>query len=251
MSKFNYLHDELSLSNAVGNGLLIKNGANKPKDVRAVRQSLASLGVLENQEKETDIDFITHGLDNGIKKFQRQNNLKPDGFIQPYGPTRQKVNEKLRDQQRLKPLPVIKKQPESKLSEAEKRRKCYQLNIRLQNLQLHEESLRKSAREQNKKMDDILIKIQELEKKRPSHAFGLAQDVASSFFGAKGKMGIGGAVQSGLLGGYKIVDNEVKINRLSEQYKVHLDLRTYYYDEVKKNSKVIQDIRRQIQECSQ
>lgn len=73
---------------------------NDEEDVRKVRTGLENLDVIDEEEKELDfqgkpLGIITRGLDTGIKKFQRDNDLKEDGVLKPGGETEAALKDKL------------------------------------------------------------------------------------------------------------------------------------------------------------
>jgi|GEM_PF-978901 len=80
----------LRLKQSVGNAL-----SADPDDIRTIRHSLASLGVLSENEGRQSADFMTRPLDNAIRDFQNQNGLIKDGRIDPDGPTLRRLNEVL------------------------------------------------------------------------------------------------------------------------------------------------------------
>lgn len=75
------------LKNAVGNNL-----ENQEDDVRQIRNLFEKIDFLKEDEKETDyqgkpLGILTKNLDHTIKRFQRENNLREDGYIKPGGET--------------------------------------------------------------------------------------------------------------------------------------------------------------------
>jgi GH24 family phage-related lysozyme (muramidase) len=71
---------------------------NEDNDVRTIRTALESLGALLEQEKDytgQPLGIITQAMDDGIRRFQSENDLKVDGKINPDGETIQKINQKL------------------------------------------------------------------------------------------------------------------------------------------------------------
>ena len=80
----------LRLKQSVGTAL-----SADPDDIRTIRHSLASLGVLSENEGRQSADFMTRPLDTAIRDFQDQNGLIRDGRIDPDGPTLRRLNEVL------------------------------------------------------------------------------------------------------------------------------------------------------------
>lgn len=80
---FNNIVSELTAP--VGNGL-----SNFSEDIRQVKSALGQLGLFKDNEME-DQDFITRDLDEGIKNFQRDKNLKVDGALFPKGETEREL----------------------------------------------------------------------------------------------------------------------------------------------------------------
>ena len=84
----------------VGNGM-----DNEEEDVRRVRTGLEETGHLAAEEKrERDymsrpLGIITRTLENGIRDFQRDNDLKEDGWLAPGGETEAALVQKLRQKQ--------------------------------------------------------------------------------------------------------------------------------------------------------
>jgi len=84
---------------------------NNPDDVRSVRKALEDYGsILPNDyEREPDgkpLGLITRRLDQGIKDFQKDNNLRIDGFLAPQGETIQKIREKEEEENSPKILDI-------------------------------------------------------------------------------------------------------------------------------------------------
>ena len=71
------------LTGAVGNNL-----DNDPQDIRDTKRRLNRLGFFDD---EVENDFITRELDNGIKGFQRDNDLRVDGKLLPGGETEREI----------------------------------------------------------------------------------------------------------------------------------------------------------------
>ncbi len=79
------------LGNAVGN-----NQKNDPADVHTTKSNLQKAGYFSADDKEsTDNPFLTRKMDDGIKKFQKDNNLKIDGIMKPSGETERTHYERL------------------------------------------------------------------------------------------------------------------------------------------------------------
>lgn len=78
-------HDFLSAS--VGNAL-----TNHPRDVRTTKRNLSRLGFFD---EEVEQDYITSALDQGIKAFQSEQNLRIDGKMFPGGETERAMFERL------------------------------------------------------------------------------------------------------------------------------------------------------------
>lgn len=82
------------LGDAVGN-----NQNNDPADVRTTKSNLQKAGYFSADDKEsTDNPFLTRKMDEGIKKFQKDNNLKIDGIMKPSGETERTLYERLTGQ---------------------------------------------------------------------------------------------------------------------------------------------------------
>lgn len=75
------------LTGPVGNAL-----ANDPHDVRAAKKHLSRAGYFN---EDTENGYITHALDDGIRRYQRDNNLQTDGRMKPGGETERSLFEKL------------------------------------------------------------------------------------------------------------------------------------------------------------
>lgn len=67
------------LQGPVGNNL-----KNNPQDVRSTKRNLHQAGFFND---EVENDFITRALDQGIRAYQRENDLKQDGVLLPIGET--------------------------------------------------------------------------------------------------------------------------------------------------------------------
>ncbi len=79
------------LGNAVGN-----DQKNDPADVRTTKSNLQKAGYFPADDKEdSDNPFLTHKMDDSIKKFQKDNNLKIDGIMKPSGKTERALYEHL------------------------------------------------------------------------------------------------------------------------------------------------------------
>lgn len=70
------------LMRSVGN-----NMDNDPQDVLNTKQNLRNAGYLEDDQQELETPFITRKMDDGIRAFQRDKNLKVDGIMNPGGET--------------------------------------------------------------------------------------------------------------------------------------------------------------------
>lgn len=97
MSLFKGLSDLTKLiGSSVGNNL-----DNEEEDVRTIRNSFKEIDFPRDDEHETDennepLGFITRGLDNKIKNFQRKNDLREDGYITPGGETEKTLTQELK-----------------------------------------------------------------------------------------------------------------------------------------------------------
>ncbi len=67
----------------VGNGL-----DNDARDIRVTKDHLKKLGFFDD---ETDNDFITRTMDDGIRNFQKKEGLKVDGLMKPGGETERTI----------------------------------------------------------------------------------------------------------------------------------------------------------------
>ena len=65
-------------------------------DIENTKQALDALGLYEPPELFTE-RFSTEPMIRGLKKFQRQEGLVPDGVMSPDGPTHRRMNEVLED----------------------------------------------------------------------------------------------------------------------------------------------------------
>lgn len=70
------------IEDSVGNNL-----RNNEDDVFAVKNRLARVGVFDRKAGVEPHGFITREVDDGIKMFQRRNNLREDGLLFPGGET--------------------------------------------------------------------------------------------------------------------------------------------------------------------
>jgi peptidoglycan hydrolase-like protein with peptidoglycan-binding domain len=66
------------------NGPVGNNLASDPRDVRIVKKHLNKLGLFDD---DTENGYITAAMDEGIKRFQRDNGLREDGRLYPGGET--------------------------------------------------------------------------------------------------------------------------------------------------------------------
>ncbi|MCB9988397.1 MAG: peptidoglycan-binding protein [Rhodospirillales bacterium] len=78
------------LKDSVGN-----NMDNDPQDVRTAKRNLQNAGYMDDNTLEIDSPFITRNMDEGIKAFQRDKNLKIDGIMNPGGETERGLFESL------------------------------------------------------------------------------------------------------------------------------------------------------------
>tara|TARA_R110001592_G_scaffold16881_12_gene71687 strand:+ start:9126 stop:10028 length:903 start_codon:yes stop_codon:yes gene_type:complete len=73
-----------------------KNQINDPTDVRTTKTNLQKAGYFPaDDKKDNDNPFLTRKMDEGIKKFQKDNNLKIDGVMKPSGETERTLYERL------------------------------------------------------------------------------------------------------------------------------------------------------------
>lgn len=86
--KSNVVAGDLRLSTTVGN-----NFPARPEDTLQVRNALQSVGFTD--QRENGLDFMTRSLDDGIRDFQRAQNLRVDGRINPDGETQRALNQTL------------------------------------------------------------------------------------------------------------------------------------------------------------
>jgi hypothetical protein len=77
-----------------------KNRDNDPNDILKVEKSLKNVGYFDAEHSH---GFITKALHDGIEKFQRDQNLKSDGFILPGGETERSLNKKARQRKPVTP----------------------------------------------------------------------------------------------------------------------------------------------------
>ena len=83
----------LSIKKPVGDNL-----DNEQEDIKTIRVGLQSLGHISEKDDELDykghpLGYITERMDNDIKRFQKNNDLKIDGRINPEGETLVKINQ--------------------------------------------------------------------------------------------------------------------------------------------------------------
>lgn len=76
------------LKQPVGNNL-----DNAPEDVKNTKRRLNTLGYFED---DTENDFITRDLDDGIKRFQDDNDLRIDGKLLPGGETERTIQKNIK-----------------------------------------------------------------------------------------------------------------------------------------------------------
>lgn len=81
MSFTNMISNNL-ISNSVGNNLV-----NDEDDVRRVKDGLNTLGLFDNDTAPEPHGYITRPMDEGIKTFQKRENLRIDGRLFPEGET--------------------------------------------------------------------------------------------------------------------------------------------------------------------
>ena len=110
MSIFDFYND-LKLKAPVGNNL-----QNNDDDVRTVRVGLEALGHFGQSERERDVygkplGMITAQMDEKIRAFQRQENLKEDGRANPGGETITTMSKRLKEKQlAVEPPPAYRKE---------------------------------------------------------------------------------------------------------------------------------------------
>lgn len=68
-------------------GAAIGRGRTRPADIRKLRRSLDELDYLRSPQKATP--SYTSAVADAVESFQRDYSLKPDGAIDPDGPTEQ------------------------------------------------------------------------------------------------------------------------------------------------------------------
>ena len=78
------------LKGSVGN-----NMDNDPQDVWTAKNNLKNAGYMEDDAQEIESPFITRKMDEGIKAFQHDKNLKVDGIMNPGGETERGLFESL------------------------------------------------------------------------------------------------------------------------------------------------------------
>lgn len=78
------------LTDAIGN-----NQNNDPKDIRTAKRNLARAKTFDENNDSTENTIITRELDNGIRRFQNNNNLFEDGIMKPGGETERTLLETL------------------------------------------------------------------------------------------------------------------------------------------------------------
>lgn len=96
--------DFLALQGRVGDG-----HQNNEDDVGDVDSLLSILGFRPKEKQNEPDHFISRDLDTAIKKFQKDNDLKKDGWLAPGGETELALNDKLTEQRTLerKQMPSI------------------------------------------------------------------------------------------------------------------------------------------------
>lgn len=91
------------LGRAVGN-----NQPNDPADVRITKNNLNKAGYFTSDDKESiDNPFLTRKMDDSIKRYQKDKNLKIDGVMKPGGETERSLYEHLTGERAEKIFPVM------------------------------------------------------------------------------------------------------------------------------------------------
>ena len=76
-----------TLNDSVGNNL-----SNEKEDVLAVKYALSGEGLFDTEKEPEPHGYIMRDLDEGIKTFQKQNDLRVDGRLYPNGETEHALN---------------------------------------------------------------------------------------------------------------------------------------------------------------
>ncbi|MFC3674489.1 peptidoglycan-binding domain-containing protein [Ferrovibrio xuzhouensis] len=71
----------------------------EPEDILDAKQALGRLGYYRTADGSAPGAWVDSALFNGIRSFQRANNLKADGLIRPGGVTERAVNAALRTEE--------------------------------------------------------------------------------------------------------------------------------------------------------
>ena len=100
----------MRLFDGIFNGLrgsVGQNLKNDPNDIKKIERVLNRMGYFKGDYSE---GFITAELDKGIRKFQRDNNLKTDGVMHPNGETEQALLKKVKEADSIN-SPIQKNNP--------------------------------------------------------------------------------------------------------------------------------------------
>jgi len=112
----------INIQSSVGN-----QRDNNPNDVRSIRSALEAFGAipLEDYEREPDgqpLGLITSRLDQGIRRFQKDNNLRVDGFVAPRGETETQIRQKTNQTERPRGTGIISQEKPSKIIDIQGRK---------------------------------------------------------------------------------------------------------------------------------
>ncbi|MCK6417826.1 MAG: hypothetical protein L6Q57_02665 [Alphaproteobacteria bacterium] len=221
---FEFIRNGL-LQNNVGNNMI-----NKERDVKKVKEIMSRLGRFDNAKSPEPHGIITRELDQSIKTFQKENNLKIDGIMHPKGETetalidtmlyktvRNGLNfsdlEEEDEEESLPPVPPQKPEPPSDITPEEEDPKespdipqdepkhdCSHLQTALDNaeaaLQQKEEALEQASTQIEAKRTQLESKISELEQELDAmKAAKTPTDIAVTTIGIAS-----GALGGGLIG---------------------------------------------------
>lgn len=66
-----------------------------PSDIMNTKRALNQLGYYDVPPERGIDDWTDHAMFDGIRRFQKSNGLKVDGFMRPGGPTENAINRRL------------------------------------------------------------------------------------------------------------------------------------------------------------
>ncbi len=98
----------LVLDDEVGN-----NKSNTQNDMTGLQEQLAGLGYLPERHASKPDLFITKPIEDAIRRFQMDNNLKNDGWAGPKGETERTINKRVGEEISILKKPNAQKAPSS------------------------------------------------------------------------------------------------------------------------------------------